>query len=157
MRKRTHRIVAVVHALHHAGRAVEVVHELARDLAPLLVLGDKVHLVPLRGNVVHGGVHVAVGVAGKHDGLFPSGHIGTDALRQDGRAKHRAVQDAADGAVGALPHFMQVIFGHALYVGGNGRALDGNAQFLGSERALHRHGVPRRVAVGQPQVEIFRL
>ena len=102
-------------------------------------------------------VHVAVGVTGEHDGLGPGGHIGADALADDGRAEHGAVQNAADGAVGALPHLMQVVFAHSLHVGRDGRALDGNAVLLGRERALHRDGVRRLIAVHKSQIVVFGI
>ena len=62
-------------------------------------------------------VDVAKGVARDGDGFFPGAHHRRDTLDHDGRAEHRAVQNGADGAVGALPHLGKVVFLHALALG----------------------------------------
>ena len=104
---------------------------------------------------VDGGIDVAVGVTGEHDGLLPAGDVGHDAFAQDGRAEDGAVQNAADGAVGALPHLFEVIFAHALHVGGDGRALDGNAQPLGRLGGIDGHSIVRLVAVRKAEVVVL--
>ena len=75
-------------------------------------------------------VHIAVGVTGNGDGLFPVFDHRLDAVDHNGCTEHSAVQHSADGAVGAFPHLMQLVFIHALGVGGDGGTLDRNAVLL---------------------------
>ena len=75
-------------------------------------------------------IDVAVGVTRDADGLCPGGNVGSDALDEDRLTEYGAVEDRADGAVGAFPHLFEVIFVHAGGVGGNSRALDRYAVFF---------------------------
>ena len=78
-------------------------------------------------------------------------------LGENGRAEHRAVQDLADGTVGALPHLFEFIFFHALRVGRDGGALDADPVLFIGIRRVHGHFVVGRVAHFQSQIVIFRL
>ena len=115
-------------------------------------------LTRLVGVEVHALVHVAVGVTGDGDGLFPVLYHGLDGVDQDGGAEHGAVQNGTDGAVGALPHLRQLgILLHALLVGGDGGALDRHTVFPGGIGGVHCHLVLGLIAVQQPQVIILGL
>ena len=145
--------ILVVGALQHTG-ALEVID----GLAHLGAVRAGEHQLGLAGagNAELGAlVHVAVGMTGNGDGLFPGLDHRLDAVQQDGRTEHGAVQHGADGAVGALPHLVQVILGHALGVGGDGGALDRHAVLLVGQRRVHGHLVAGGVPVGQAQVVIF--
>ncbi len=96
-------------------------------------------------------------MAGDGDGSFPAAHGRLDAGQRDGRAEDGAVEHRADGAVGALPHLVEVIFVHALEVRGDRGALHGHAQALVGLGGVERHLVGGGVAVGQSQVIIFGL
>ena len=102
-------------------------------------------------------VHVAVGMAGDGDGLLPGPHHGADALHQNRRPEHRAVQNRPDGAVGALPHLVEVVFRHPGGVGGDGGAFDAHAQAGDGLRRLRGDLVPGGVPIGQAQVVVFGL
>ena len=102
-------------------------------------------------------VHIAVGVTGNGDGLFPVFDHRLDAVDHDGCTEHGAVQHRADGAVGALPHFVQLVLVHALGVGGDGGTLDRNAVLLVGKGGIHGHLICGSVAVGQAQIIIFGL
>ena len=102
-------------------------------------------------------IHVAIGMTGNGDGLFPELHGRMDAGDGDGCTEHGAVQHSADGAVGALPHLVQVILAHALHVGGDGGALDGHAILLGGICRVDGHLVGGLVAVRQAQVIVLGL
>ena len=95
-------------------------------------------------------VHIAVCMAGDGDRLGPVLHIGHDAVDQDGGAEYRAVQDGADGAVGALPHLLQVIFLHPGSIGGDGGAFHGHSILQRGVGGVHRDLVVRGIAVLQP-------
>lgn len=43
-----------------------------------------------------------------NNGLFPRGYKARDVGADDGLTKHSTSQDVPDGAVGALPHLLQL-------------------------------------------------
>ena len=144
-----------MHALDHAG-AGEVVDE----LAGLGAVGGGVDELDLAGaGDAHLGVliDVAVGVAGDGNGLLPAADHGVDALDDDGRAEDGAVEHGADGAVGALPHLLEVVLLDALGVGGDGGALDGDAQAFGGLCGVDGDLVVGLVAVLEAEVVVLGL
>ena len=149
------RAVLVVGALQHAG-ALEIIDD---GLLFGAVLAGKAQLGAAGAGHPELGalVHVAIGVAGDGDGLFPAAHRRLDAVDHDGRAEHGAVQHGADSAVGAFPHLMQLVLVHPLGVGGDGGALDRHAVLLVGQGGVHRHLVAGGVPVGQAQVIILGL
>ena len=102
-------------------------------------------------------VHVAVSVTGNGDGSPPALDHRLDALDHDGCAEDGAVEHRTDGAVGALPHLVQVVLLDALRVGGDGRALDSHAQALGGLGGVDGHLVARLVSVLKAQVVVLGL
>ena len=136
-----------MHALHHARAAVEIVNELAALFPPFLVCDDEIRPLSLAEALLGVVIHVAVGVPCQHDGALPGRNVGADPLTEDGRAEHGAVEDAADGAVGAFPHLAEAVFLDALRVCRDGGTLDGDAVFFCRQRAFDGHGIARLVAV----------
>lgn len=51
---------------------------------------------------------VAVGMPADGDGLGPARHQAGDVLADDGLSEDCPPQDVSDGAVGALPHLLQL-------------------------------------------------
>ena len=102
-------------------------------------------------------IHIAIGVTGDGDGLFPVLDHRLDAVDHNGCAEHSAVQHGADGAVGALPHLVQLVLLHALGVGGDGSALDRHAVLLVGEGGIHGHLICGGIAVGQTQIVVLGL
>ena len=100
-------------------------------------------------------VHIAVRMTGNCDGLLPGPYRGMNAVNLDRGTEHCAVQDGTDRAVGALPHFLQVILLHPLGVGSNRGALDCNAVFQRRFRAVDRNLVVCFIPVLQSQVIIL--
>ena len=149
------RRIQVVHALHDA-RAVEFMHQLAL----LGTVGRGIDQLDLAGaGNTHLGVlvHVAVRMAGQRDGSLPVAHARLDAAHHDRGAEHRAVEHGADGAVGALPHLLEAVFLHTSGVGGDRRALHGDAEALGRFGRFDRHGVVGLVAMLEAEVVVLGL
>ena len=106
----------------------------------------------------YGLIHVAVGMAGDRDRLFPCAHDRLDRVQQNGRTEDRAVQNGTDGPVRAFPHLGQLrIFGHSLRVRRDRRAFDGHAVFSGRQRRVDRDLIARLVAVQQAEIVILGL
>jgi len=63
-------------------------------------------------------------VAADSNGLLPAGDAERYVLAQDGLAEDGAVEDVADGAVGRLPHLLEVELLDTGLIGGDGGALD---------------------------------
>ena len=155
-RKRADALFLVVGGLPDGG-AVDLLHE---KLLLLAALADERQ----RGGAGLGRVevdrliHVAIGMTGDGDGLFPVLYDGMDGVDADGRAEHGAVQNGADRAVRALPHFGELrILHHALLVRRDGGAFDGHAEAAGGVGGLDRHLILRLVAVQQAEVIILGL
>ena len=70
-------------------------------------------------------------MAGDNYRLAPMVHHARDILADDGLAEDGAIQDIADGAVGALPHLLEAKFGDPSFVGGDGGALNGDTVLPG--------------------------
>ena len=102
-------------------------------------------------------IDIAIGVTGNGDRFFPVADAGLDSLHHNGSAEYSAVQNRADGSVGALPHFLQIVFRHTGGIGRDGSALDGDTVFLRSFRGFHGHLVIRFITVRKSQVIVFRV
>ncbi len=100
-------------------------------------------------------VHVAVGMAGDGDRFLPVADCGLDGRDGYRCAEHSAVEDGTDGAVRALPHFVEVIFGHSLCVGRDCRALHRYAVFLCGFGCVVGYLVAGFVALRQTEVIVF--
>ena len=139
------------------GRAVDLLDEDGLLLAGHAAEGHGA-LAGLVGGKAHGFIDVAVGVAGDGDGLFPVAHDRLDGIEQDRRAKDRAVQDGADGAVRAFPHLGQLrVLGHPLGIRRDRRAFDGHTVFSRGQRRVDGDLILRLVAVQQAKVIILGL
>ena len=147
--------VHVVHALDHAW-LIKVVNQ-ATLLVALRVGEDQLGLAGAGHAVLDVLVDVTIPVTRDGDGALPALHYGLDTLDHDGCAEDGAVEHRADGAIGALPHLVQVVLLHALRVGGDGRALYGHAQALGGLGGVDGHLVARLVSVLKAQVIVLGL
>ena len=144
-----------MHAGDHAGGG-----ELMDGLACLAAVGpgvDQLHLAGVGDEHLGGAVHVAVGMAGQGDGLFPGLHQRIDAVNEDRGAENRTVENAADGGVGALVHLLQIELLHPLQVRGDGGALDGHAVLLGSHGRVDGHLILGRIPGTDGEVVVLLL
>ena len=96
-------------------------------------------------------------MTGDGDGGLPVADSGADTIHQDGGAEHGAVQGGTDGAVGALPHLVEIVLGHTLGVGSDGGALDAHAIFFDGLGAVMGDLVAGFVPLGQTQIIIVHL
>ena len=147
--------VKIVHAGDNAGIG-EAVDKLA-GLVAVLVGIDELHLAGLFDLHFRCTVHIAVGMAGQGNRLFPGFDQRLDAVDEDGRAEDRTVQNAADGPVRALIELLELILLHALGIGGDGGALDGDAVFLRGKRGVHGDLIVRLITGADVQVKILLL
>ena len=102
-------------------------------------------------------VDIAVGMTRNRDGFLPALYGRFDGGYGYGCAEYSTVQDAADGAVGTLPHLVEVVFRHAGRVRGDGGALHRNAVLLCGLGGLHRDAVFGCVALLKTKVIILGL
>ncbi|CAG9096414.1 unnamed protein product, partial [Plutella xylostella] len=147
--------VSVEHAERHAG-ALEVVDDLLDGL-PLGRGPDELELALAGHDVVDGLVLVGVRVAADDDGLLPAGDEPRDVLADDGLAEHGAAEDVADGAVGALPHLLELELLDSLLVGSDGGALDADVVLLDGVGTVDSDLVVGLVAVLHAQVVSVQL
>ena len=106
---------------------------------------------------IRGAILVAEGMTADDDGLRPAGHEARHVLADDRLAEDHAAQDVADGAVGRLPHLLQMEFFDAGFVRRDGGAFDAHAHALDRFRRIDRHLVVGLVAVLDAEVVIFQL
>ncbi len=106
---------------------------------------------------VGGPILVAVSVTADDDGLRPTGHQAGHVAADDGLAEDDAAEDVADGAVGALPHLLQIELFDARLVRRDGRALDADAVLLDGVGRVDGDLVARRVAVFDRKVVVFEV
>ncbi|CDX59859.1 NADP-dependent isocitrate dehydrogenase (modular protein) [Mesorhizobium plurifarium] len=149
------RFVEIVHGHGDAGarRVIDIV------LDHLAVLADELdRQLALAGEAeVGGAILVAEGVTADDDRLGPARHQARHVLHDDRLAEDGAAEDVADGAVGRLPHLLQLEFLDARLVGGDGRAFHADAPFLDGVGRVDRHLVVGGVAVLDAEVVIFKL
>ena len=134
-----------------------VAFKIIDGLAGLLALGIGEYQLGLTPGYPHlrGLIHVAIGVTGDGDGRFPALHYRGNALHHNGGAEYGAVQNGADGTVGAFPHFVEIVFGHAGFVRGDGGAFHRNAVLFIGVGGVDGHLVAGLIPVGETQVVVF--
>lgn len=92
-----------------------------------------------------------------HDRFFPSGHQPGNVLANDGLPEDGAAEHVPDGAVRALPHFLELELFDPLLVGRDRGALDADVVLLDGFGAVQRHLVVGQVAVFHAQVVNVKL
>jgi len=100
---------------------------------------------------------VAECVARHDDGVGPARHEARDVFADDGLSEDDSAQDVADGAVGRLPHLLELEFLHTLLIGGDGGALDAHVVLLDCVCAVHGHLVVSAVSVLHAQVILLQV
>ena len=147
------RMIRIMDALQDAG-TVKFMDGLADDRT---VIGGKDQFSLARSGNPDLGifVDVTVSVTGHCDGLLPGTYIGIDAFYKDGGPEDRAVQNGADGTVGALIHTLEVILFDSGLIGSNSGALDGNAVFLCRFGSVKGNLVICLIPVGKAQIIIL--
>mmetsp|Transcript_23346 Transcript_23346/g.41461 ORF Transcript_23346/g.41461 Transcript_23346/m.41461 type:complete len:385 (+) Transcript_23346:275-1429(+) len=125
----TNGLLGVVHAHGDTG-GVELIDLVLHGFRS--ISGGEGHLKLSRaGDTEIGGlVLVTKGVAANDDGLGPAGNEAGDVLANDRLTEDGAIENVAEGAVGALPHLLQVELNNAGFIRGDGGALDTNIVLL---------------------------
>ena len=100
-------------------------------------------------------IDIAISMTGDGNGLFPGGDNGVNPLHHHRGAENRAVQQGADGAVGAFPHLLEMIFLHPLGVGGDGGAFHAHPQLFDGLGRIHRYPVVGFIPMRQSQVIVI--
>ena len=106
---------------------------------------------------VGGAILVGVGVAADDERLGPAGHQPRHVLADDRLAEDHAAQDVADGAVGRLPHLLELELFDARLVRRDGRALDADAVLLGGVGGIDGHLVVGLVAILDAEVVVLEV
>jgi hypothetical protein len=96
-------------------------------------------------------------VTGDRYRLFPVLDDRFDGIDQNRSPKHGAVQNRADRAVRAFPHFVQIILGHPLRVRRDRRAFDSDAVLFDSVAGFMGYAVSRFVAFLKPKVIVLGI
>ena len=117
----TDRVLQIVHGHCNASTGI-VEHFMLDDLA-VLAGPLNAHLALAGHDEVCGAILVAKGVASDDDRLGPTRDQSRHILADDGFAEHDPAQDIADGAVGRLPHLLELEFFDPRFIGGDGGAL----------------------------------
>ena len=104
-----------------------------------------------------GAVLVAEGMAGDDHRLVPVRNQARHVAADDRFAEDGAVENVADGAVGAAQHFGRTEFLDSAFVVGDRRALDRNAMLPGGIGRIDRDLVAGRVAVLDAEVVVLEV
>ena len=153
MSEATDALVGIVHALDNTS-AIEVV-DFNLLLLATLALEDKLGNAWLISTKFHTLIYIAVGMTSNGDWLLPVFHTRVNAWDGDRSTEHRTVHDAADGAVWALPHLVQMIFLHTLSIRSDSSALHCHTIFLSRLSGVDGHLVIGLVTVRQTKVIIL--
>ena len=150
------RVVEVVHRHRHAGRG-EFIHLHLERLG--IVGGGEGERQRARSGNLHigGAVLIAEGMAAHHNRLRPAGHEPRDIADDDRLAEDHAPENVADGAVGALPHLLELEFLNPGLVRGDRGALHAHAMFLDRMSRIDCDLIPGGVAVGDREVVILKI
>ena len=148
-------LIDIVHALYDA-RAGEVVNQFPA-LGTIHGRVNQLHLSRTRYLHLRTLVDIAVGMSGNGDGFLPVLNTWFDSLYYNRGAEHGTVQDGADGSVGALPHFLQVVFLHAGGVGGDGGTFNSHAVLFGGIGGINGYLVVSLIPVFQSKVIVLCL
>ena len=144
-----------MHALYDA-RTGEVVNQFpALGTIPGCV--NQLHLSRTRYLHLRTLVDIAVGMSGNGDGFLPVLNTWFYSLYYNRGAEHGSVQDGADGSVGTLPHFLQVVFLHAGGVGGDGGTFNSHAVLFGGIGGINGYLVVGLIPVFQSKVIVLCL
>ena len=147
--------VEVVNTLSDTRTGV-FVDELA-DFGPVLARVDELDLARARHADLDVFVHIAVCVTRDGDRLLPIAHDRADARNDDRRAEARAVENRANGAVGAFPHLFKPVFLDARRVRRDRRAFHRDAEALGCLAGVDGDLVVGRVAHLKAQIVVLGL
>jgi len=151
------RLVGVVHAHQDTSLIFEVKNFHGFGGGSVGGGEDDFELAGLGGDVIGGAVLVAKSVTADADWLLPAGHEEGNVLAHDWLAEDDAVEDVTDGAVGRLPHRLQLEFLDTLLVGGDGGALDGDVVLQGGVGGVDGDLIVGLVSVFHAEIVVLEV
>lgn len=100
-------------------------------------------------------IDVTEGVSADDDGFVPVLDEPGDILDDDGFSEDSAVEIVPDGAVGALPHLLELEFLDSSFVGSDGCALDANLALFDGLGGVEGDLVVGFISVLDAQVKVL--
>ena len=147
--------IDIVHALNDP-RAVKGMDQFSFFCSVCACI-DQLHFSGSRNFHLSPFINVSVRMSCDRNRLFPVFHTGFNTFYHDRRTEHCAVQDGTDGAVGAFPHFFQIILAHTGGIGGNRSALHRHLIFFCGICGINGHLIIRLIAVFQSKIIILGI
>ena len=106
---------------------------------------------------IGGTVLIAEPVTRDHHRLVPMRHQARHVRANNRFAKNSAVENIANGAVGRLPHLLEIEFLDARFIRRNRCALHGDTVLLGRHRRIDRHLIVGRIAMFHAQIVVLKI
>ena len=89
------------------------------------------------------------------DGLGPVVDKTGDVVDHDGLPENGSIEIVSNGAVGALPHLLQLELFHSGFIGGDGGTLNSDFAVLDSFGGIKRHFVVSFISKFHSQIEVL--
>jgi len=155
-RETRNRRVEIEHAQHYASAGS--LDDFVLDRSPAIGRREA-ELERARGGElkVGGAVLVAEAMTRDHHGLIPMSDQPRHIAANNGLAEDGAIENVADGAVGALPHLLESKFLNAAFIRRDGGALDGDAVLLRGVGGIDGDLVAGFVALLDGKVKVLEV
>ncbi len=148
-------VVEIVHR-HGDARALELVN-VEIDVLAILAFEDEAQLAGAGDQRVLGAVLVTESVTADDDGIGPAGDEARNVVDHDRLTEDHAAENVTNRAVGADPHFLEVEFLDAGFVGGDGGAFYAHTVLLDRIGRVDRDLVIGFVALLDREVVILKV
>src|SRR6185312_2600040 len=102
-------------------------------------------------------VLVAISMTADDDRLRPAGDKARNVPADNWFAEDHTAKDVADGAIRGAPHFLEMIFFNTALIGGNGRALHADADFLDHFGGIDSYPILCLVAIFDAEIVIKKI
>ena len=96
-------------------------------------------------------------MAADNDGPGPARYHARYVLADNRFTEHGSIENITDRAVGGAPHFLQVVFFDALFIGCDGGAFNADPVFFDGFRRIDGHLIIGVVTVRDTEVMVIEL